>query len=95
LFGTTAFGNIDSADMARLDPAPPTTQNLITRGCRWLVRRLMGREPRPYGILAHAPRAVPAITVLNALFETGHWAIDTPLRKLVHLRVAQIVGCVF
>ncbi|HYV56720.1 MAG TPA: hypothetical protein VE911_04205 [Candidatus Nitrosopolaris sp.] len=55
----------------------------------------MGREPRPYGIWAHAPRAVPAAVVLNAVFETGKWQLEPALRKLVHLRVAQIVGCVF
>ena len=81
--------------MARLDPAPPSSQNVATRVCRWLMRRMFGREPRPYGIWAHAPRAVPAATLMNGLFETGHWAIGTPLRKLVHLRVAQIIGCVF
>jgi alkylhydroperoxidase family enzyme len=79
--------------MARLDPAPQ--RSLATRACIWLVRRVFGREPRPYGIWAHAPRAVPAATILNALFETGDWALEAPLRKLVHLRVAQIVGCVF
>ena len=81
--------------MARLAPAPPATQSLATRLCRWLVRRMLGREPRPYGIYAHAPRAVPALTLLNGLFETGRWAVDPQLRKLVHLRVAQLVGCVF
>ena len=81
--------------MARLAPCPPASQTLATRACRWLMRRVMGREPRPYGIWAHAPRAVPAAAVLNGLFETGHWALEPELRKLVHLRVARIIGCVF
>ena len=79
--------------MARLPPA--TRRSLATRACIWMVKRIFGREPRPYGIWAHAPRAVPAAFALNALFETGEWAIEAPLRKLVHLRVAQIIGCVF
>ena len=81
--------------MARLAPLPPRAQSLATRVGRWLTRRVMGREPRPYGIWAHAPRAVPAAVVLNAVFETGAWKLEPGLRKLVHLRVAQIVGCVF
>ena len=81
--------------MARLKPAPAAAQNLATRLCRWLIGRMFGREPRPYGIYAHAPRAVPALTLMNAAFETGHWALEPALRKLVHLRVARIVGCVF
>ncbi len=81
--------------MARLAPAPPGSQSLATRACRWLMRRLVGRELRPYGIYAHAPRVVPALTIMNAAFETGSWALEPTLRKLVHLRVARIVGCVF
>jgi hypothetical protein len=42
----------------------------------WLVRRIFGRVPRPYTIGAHAPRVVPGLTVLNAVFETGDWALD-------------------
>jgi alkylhydroperoxidase family enzyme len=79
--------------MARL--APATHRSVATRACIWIITRLFGREPRPYGIWAHAPRAVPAAFALNALLETGEWKIEAPLRKLVHLRVAQIVGCVF
>lgn len=81
--------------MARLPPAPTGSQNLATRLCRWLMKRMFGGEPRPYRIYAHAPRAVPALTLMNAAFETGRWALEPGLRKLVHLRVAQIVGCVF
>ena len=81
--------------MARIAPAPPGSQNVATRLCRWVMRRMFGREPRPYGIYAHAPRAVPILTMMNAAFETGRWALPAELRKLVHLRVAQIVGCVF
>ncbi len=32
---------------------------------------------------------------MNAVFETGGWAIDPNLRKLIHLRVATLIGCVF
>ena len=81
--------------MARLAALPAGSQSRATRVSRWLMRRVMGRDPRPYGIWAHAPRAVPAAVVLNALFETGNWALEPALRKLVHLRVARIIGCVF
>jgi len=81
--------------MARLAPLPPRAQSLATQVCRWLMRRVMGRDARPYGIWAHAPRAVPAAVVLNVVFETGGWMLEPALRKLVHLRVARIIGCVF
>jgi alkylhydroperoxidase family enzyme len=81
--------------MARIAPLPPESQTLLTRVIRWIMRQLFGRDARPYGIWAHAPRAVPAVFALNALLETGTWAIEPSLRKLVHLRVAQLIGCVF
>jgi alkylhydroperoxidase family enzyme len=81
--------------MARLAPAPPGSYSVATRFCVWAMGRIFGRAPRPYAIYAHAPRAVPALTLMNAAFETGRWALEPGLRKLVHLRVAQIVGCVF
>ena len=81
--------------MARLPPAPPSTWSLATRACIALIRRLFGRVPRPYAVYAHAPRVVPTLTMMNAAFETGSWALEPTLRKLVHLRVARIVGCVF
>jgi len=79
--------------MARL--APATHRSLATRFCMWMMRRMFGRDLRPYPIAAHAPRMVPALTIMNALFETGGWAIDANLRKMVHLRVATLIGCVF
>ena len=81
--------------MARLDPAPPERRSLATRACLWLWRRLTGRDLRPYLIAAHAPRLVPGLTLMNIAFETGHWALEPELRKLVHLRVASLIGCVF
>jgi alkylhydroperoxidase family enzyme len=81
--------------MARLDPAPAASRGLVTRACIWLMRRVMGRDLKPYGIAAHAPRLAPALTFMNVAFETGDWALDPALRKLVHLRVASLIGCVF
>lgn len=81
--------------MARLPDALPERHSLATRACVWLIRRVFGRVPRPYAVYAHAPRVVPALTLMNGAFETGSWALDPALRKLVHLRVARIVGCVF
>jgi hypothetical protein len=56
---------------------------------------MMGRDLTPYGVAAHAPRLVPALVAANIAFETGRWAIEPELRKLVHLRVASLIGCVF
>ena len=79
--------------MARLPPAKP--HGLATRLCLSMMRRVFGRDLKPYGIAAHSPRMVPGLTALNVIFETGKWSLEPALRKLVHLRVAQLVGCVF
>jgi putative ABC transport system permease protein len=51
--------------MARLTPAPPASQHLATRFCRWLMRRMLGTEPRPYGIYANALRAIPGVAAVE------------------------------
>jgi alkylhydroperoxidase family enzyme len=79
--------------MARITPTTP--RNAASRFCMWMMRRMFGRDLRPYPIAAHSPRLVPGFTLLNAVFETGGWAIDPNLRKLIHLRVATLIGCVF
>jgi len=81
--------------MARLDPLPLHDLPWTTRLQLWIQRRLLGKVLRPYPILARSPRLVTAMTFANALFSTGEWTIGANLRTLIHLRVAQIVGCVF
>jgi alkylhydroperoxidase family enzyme len=79
--------------MARLEPTRP--RGLLARLCMWVLRRMMGRDLRPLRIAAHAPRVVTGVTLMNAAFETGRWSLEPGLRKLVHLRVASLIGCVF
>ncbi len=81
--------------MARLQPRDATTLGIGTRFWFWLSRRLFGRVLAPYGVAAHAPRMVPALSLMSAFFGAGRWEIGSELRTLIHLRVAQIVGCVF
>src|SRR5262249_28330802 len=81
--------------MARLDPGPQAARRWSTRAWLWLLRRTFGRELRPYPVLAHAPKVVGNLLLMNALFERGDWTLPVELRKLVHLRVATIVGCEF
>ena len=61
----------------------------------WVIRRTFGRQLRPYGIVAHAPRMMPGMLIINAIFATGDWRIGAELRTLIHLRVAELIGCVF
>src|SRR5262245_54476049 len=81
--------------MARLDPVPQTARRWSTRAWLWFMRRMFGRELRPYPVLAHAPKVVSNLMLMNALFERGDWMLPVGLRKLVQLRVATVVGCEF
>ena len=60
-----------------------------------ILRRTFGRELRPYPVFAHAPKVVGNVMLMNLLFETGDWTLPLELRKLVHLRVATLIGCEF
>ena len=81
--------------MARLEPVPPEARRWSTRLWFWVMRRTFGRELRPYPVFAHAPKVVGNVMTMNMLFEMGDWALPADLRKLVHLRVAQLIGCEF
>lgn len=81
--------------MARLDPVPREQLRWTTRIWLWLIRRAFGRVLKPYPVLAHAPKLVGGMTLLNAFFSTGKWQLPAGIRTLVHLRVATLVGCVF
>jgi alkylhydroperoxidase family enzyme len=81
--------------MARLDPVPAVAQRWSTRAWMWMMRRTFGRVLRPYPVLAHAPKVVTNLMLMNMLFEMGDWALPADLRKLVHMRVASLVGCEF
>lgn len=81
--------------MARLDPVPVGARRWSTRLWLWILRRTFGRELRPYPVFAHAPKVVGNVMLMNLLFETGDWTLPFELRKLVHLRVATLIGCEF
>lgn len=81
--------------MARLPAAPESGRSVATRWCMRLMRRVMGRDLTPYRVAAHASRVVPCLVATNVAFETGRWALAPELRKLIHLRVASLIGCVF
>jgi alkylhydroperoxidase family enzyme len=81
--------------VARLGAVDVHALPWTTRFQLWLQRRVFGRVLGPYPVIARAPRVVTMFTFANALFSTGQWAIGADLRTLIHLRVAQIVGCVF
>jgi alkylhydroperoxidase family enzyme len=81
--------------MARVRLLESTDVPRRTRVWYWLSRRLFGRVLAPYRVAGHAPRMVPGLSLMSVFFGTGRWMIGPELRTLVHLRVAQIVGCVF
>jgi hypothetical protein len=70
----------------------PTRFGLVTRLLFWIVRRVLGKVPRPYRILAHRP----ALLLGQARFERAFQkSTRTPavVKLLAQLRTSSLVGC--
>ena len=67
---------------------------LSLRPLAYLIKRRFGKLLKPYRAWAYRP----AITWMFALFMTSIEAstiVDSGIKRLVSLRVAQLIGCVF
>jgi alkylhydroperoxidase family enzyme len=60
----------------------------------WVMRRQVGKVITPMKVLAHRTGILWASTGMTAALEFSK-AADKNLKRLVALRTAQIVGCVF
>jgi alkylhydroperoxidase family enzyme len=81
--------------VARLDPTPASELSRTSRFWYWVSRRLFGRVTTPLQIHSRVPRVLSAVMAVNGILETGHWSIGPDLMKMIHIRVATLVGCVF
>ena len=60
-----------------------------------VFRLVLGRALNPTKVQAHAPRAMLAWFVSNALLGSERWAVDQNLMHMVRLRAAARNGCPF
>ena len=60
----------------------------------WLLKRMFGRVLTPVKVEAHRPGITLAMTAMSAAFEYSH-AAPGPIKSLVSIRAAQMIGCPF
>jgi hypothetical protein len=76
-------------------------RGLERREARWAIRwiyaalqRQFGKELTPYKVLAHRPPVAFGFLVANLCLEFSK-GIPNPLKRIVCLRAAQLIGCPF
>jgi len=67
----------------------------LARIIQFLMRRNVGRDINPIKVQAHAPRAMLASFLANAVMGTGKTRIGNDMRELVKIRAAARNGCPF
>jgi alkylhydroperoxidase family enzyme len=59
-----------------------------------LMRRQFGKVLTPYTVLAHRPGVALGMIGVTVALEAGK-ALDRPIKHMVSLRAAQLIGCPF
>ena len=67
----------------------------LARIIQFLIRRNFGKDINPIKVQAHAPRAMLANFLANAIMGTGRTTVGNDLRELVKIRAATRNGCPF
>lgn len=78
----------------RIEGLPASRFPWSVRPVLFGIRRMLGRLPTPYTVLARRPRLLWGFVLLTGAIETAT-LIDNRLKRLVSLRVAQMIGCPF
>ena len=81
--------------MPRLSELEGPRAPFSARIAQLIYRSALGRVINPAKILAHAPRALWASFLSNALLGSGRPGIGRALAQLVRIRVAARNGCPF
>jgi len=84
------------AGMSRIAPLEPAKagffKGLLLRIAYWLAKRKVGKVPTPMRVKAHHLGVMIATGRMD-LAEVAHRTVDAPLKSLVQLRTAQLIGC--
>ena len=67
----------------------------LARIIQFLIRRNVGTDINPIKVQVHAPRAMLANFLANAIMSTGRASVGNDLRELVKIRAAARNGCPF
>ena len=78
----------------RISPIERKQASWMLRPLYWLVKRQFGKELTPFKVWAHRPGILLGFAATMSALEYSKGA-DKIVKRLVTLRTAQIVGCVF
>lgn len=81
--------------MPRISELEGARAGFSARVAHLIYRLVFGRVINPAKVAAHAPRALWASFLSNALLGSGRPAIGRDLAQLVRVRVAALNGCPF
>ena len=81
--------------MARVRSLEGRDAGILARIIQRMARLALGRSLNPTKVQAHAPRAMLASLISNAILGSGRWAVGRDLVQLVRIRVAALNGCPF
>jgi alkylhydroperoxidase family enzyme len=64
------------------------------RPLTYMMKRQFGKVMRPFLVLAHRPALTWMFTLFMTTVESSK-GLDVPIKRLVCLRAAQLIGCPF
>ena len=78
----------------RIEPLEENQMSWMLRTLTWMLKRRVGKVVNPFKAWAYRPGITIAMSIFMQSIE-GSKVTPEPLKRMVCLRAAQMVGCVF
>jgi hypothetical protein len=78
----------------RIHPVDEKRIPLSLRPLTFMMKRQLGKVLKPFMVMAHRPGIAWMFTLFMMSVE-GAKGVDEPIKRLVCLRAAQLIGCPF
>jgi hypothetical protein len=78
----------------RIEPVEEKQMSWMLKPLTWMLKRNVGRVVNPYKAWAYRPGITVAMSIFMQSIE-GSKVTPPALKRMVCLRAAQMVGCVF
>lgn len=78
----------------RIEPIEENQINWLLRPLVWMMKRRFGKMLNPFKALAYRPGITLTMSIFTQTVEASK-VTDPVLKRLVCLRAAQLIGCVF
>ncbi len=78
----------------RIEPLEEKQFSWMLKPMAWLMKRRLGKVVNPFKAWAHRPGITVAMAIFTQSVEASK-VTDPQLKRLICLRSAQMIGCVF